>query len=78
MGMGFGNHLVARYIKHGATGKAQHHGEEGGRGWTQTETQQNAYHFEQGDEDGNEEEREAGGLSADTTDKEESEYEWRD
>lgn len=32
MGMGFGNHLVARYIKHGATGKAQHHGEEGGRG----------------------------------------------
>lgn len=30
--MSFGNHLVARYIKHGTTGKAQHHGEEGGRG----------------------------------------------
>jgi zinc transporter, ZIP family len=32
MGMSFGNHLIARYIEHGATGKAQHHGEEGGRG----------------------------------------------
>ena len=32
VGMGFGNHLIARYIEHGATGKAQHHGEEGGRG----------------------------------------------
>ena len=32
MGMGFGNHLIARYIEHGTTGKAQHHGEEGGRG----------------------------------------------
>ena len=32
MGMGFWNHLIARYIKHGTTGKTQHHGEEGGRG----------------------------------------------
>ena len=32
VGMGFWNHLIARYIKHGTTGKTQHHGEEGGRG----------------------------------------------
>ena len=38
MGMGFGNHLIARYIEHGTTGKAQHHGEEGGRGCQEIKT----------------------------------------